>query len=174
MFEPMWRALAAAALLYACPVAAQTQLRAADYVAAPSFEDPQLSPDGRLIAARTLLDGKARLALFDVGAAVPVRPVALPEAERLEWHRWIAPGRLLVSLASEGAAPTSRLVTVDAASGTLRQLGAVRTDNGGEEVIHVDRGGAFLLLKAQVAGRDTPGVYRIDLATGAPCTGTVR
>ena len=120
MFADVVRAIAMAWFLSIYPALAQPRLAAMDYVAPPSFEDPQLSPDGRQVAARTMIAGKARLALFEIGAGIATRPLGLPDAERLEWHRWIAPGGLLVSLADTGAG-TNRLVTVDIAGDTLRQ-----------------------------------------------------
>ena len=138
------------------------------YFAQPVIEDAALSPDGRKVAARTLVAGLARLAVFDMSGAAPsVRPIALPERERLEWHRWLGPDRLLVSLLLEGGTPTKRLVRIDIATGRITQLGPARTVESGDEILHVSPDGGFLLLGAAVPGRPTPGVYRIDLTTGA-------
>ncbi len=138
------------------------------YFAQPAIEDAALSPDGRRVAARTLIAGRPRLAIFDMSGAAPsLRPIALPERERLEWHRWLGPDRLLVSLLLEGGTPAKRLVRVDIATGRLTQLGPARTAESGDEILHVSPNGGFLLLSAAVPGRPTPGVYRIDLTTGA-------
>lgn len=127
-----------------------------------------LSPDGRRVAARTLIDGRARLALFDMSGAAPtIHAVALPEEERLEWHRWLGGDRLLVSLLTEGPHPTTRLASLDLTTGALTQLGTARPAEVDEQVLHVSPDGRFLLLAAPVPGRVTPGVYRIDLTTGA-------
>jgi dienelactone hydrolase len=169
----IWRYLRgtalACALLQAMPAAAAPDAplpSAADYFAQPAIEDPVLSPDGSRVAAKALLDGHARFVLYDLSGASPsVRPIPLPAEERLEWHRWLGPDRLLVSLMREGASPTTRLAAIDLASGKLTPLGAVRPAAEGDEVIHVDR--TFLLLKAQPRSHATPAVYRVDLATGA-------
>lgn len=137
-------------------------------VAPAAIEDPTLSPDGALVAAKALVEGQPRLALFD--AAHPERgprAVALPEIDRLEWFRWLAPGRLLVSLLRQGVQPTTRLVAVDIASGGQTQVGPVRDAANGDEVIHVDAKAGFLLLKSVQPGQATPSIYRLDLASGA-------
>ncbi|WP_404335451.1 alpha/beta hydrolase family protein [Sphingomonas sp. MMS12-HWE2-04] len=137
-------------------------------VAPASIEDPALSPDGAFVAAKTLVDGRPRLALFDADdPAKGARPVALPEIERLEWYRWLAPGRLLVSLLTQGARPTTRLIAVDVAGGRLVQIGPVRDAAEGSEVIHIDVSAGFLLLESVAPEQQTPSVYRLDLASGA-------
>jgi dienelactone hydrolase len=140
---------------------------AAVYFASSAIDDPQLSPDGMRVAARAMVDGLPRLALFDATASRPsARPLALPEEERLEWHRWTGASTLLVSLLRQGDAPTSRLVSIDLGSARQTQLGAPRPAGAGDALLHVDSRGRFLLLASQRGGA-TPGVYRIDLSTGA-------
>jgi dipeptidyl aminopeptidase/acylaminoacyl peptidase len=170
----LWRYLRGALLALACvqsgPVLAReaSPIAAAAYFAPPAIEDAALSPDGQRIAARALVDGRPRLAVYDLSGAVPApRPVALPEDERLEWHGWLGPRRLLVSLLRQGTAPSARFVTVDLDTGKLSQLGAARPVEAGDEVLHIALDQGFLLLKSMVPGKATPGVYRLDLATGA-------
>ena len=153
--------------LSASPAWAQSVVpAAASYFARPTIEDAALSPDGRRVAARTLIDGRPRLAVFDMSGAAPsVRPIALPEEQRLEWHRWLGPDRLLVSLLLEREKET-RLVRIDIAAGKLTQLGPARAVESGNEILHVSPDGGFLLLSAAVSGRPTPGVYRVNLTTG--------
>ncbi|AQR74723.1 S9 family peptidase [Sphingomonas sp. LM7] len=170
-----WRylrgALLAFAVVQAIPAAAAAEsapIEAAAYFAQPAIEDAMLSPDGRRVAARALIDGRPRLAVFDVSGDAPVlRPVGLPDAERLEWHRWLTPRRLLVSLLREGDSPSARFATIDIDTGVFMQLGARRPAEASDEVLHIAADGSFLLLKSDVAGRPTPGVYRLDLTNGA-------
>lgn len=157
------------ALFSAIPASAQpAALSARVYFAQPAIEDAALSPDGRHVAARTLIADRPRLAIFDMSGAAPaVHPIGLPQDERLEWHRWLGPDRLLVSLLLESENPTTRLVRVDLATGQLTQLGPARAAESGDQVLHVSPDGGFLLLSAAVSGRPTPGVYRVNLTTGA-------
>ncbi|MBX3565655.1 MAG: S9 family peptidase [Sphingomonas sp.] len=138
------------------------------YFSEPVLSEPLLSPDGGRIAARAMVGGEARLAVFqaDKGMADP-QPVALPRTEQLQWYRWIDGHSLLVSLLLQGSAPTSRLVAVDLTSGALRQLGAPRPAGANDAILHIDRAGTFMLLKSQADERTPPSVYRIDLRTGA-------
>jgi dienelactone hydrolase len=139
---------------------------AADLLAPPAIEEVMLSPDGATIAARFAPDG--RLALLDpLRPDLQPRPVALPAGERLEWFLWLAPGRLLASLCRQGTRATTRLVEIGVADGHAVQLGAERAAGMGDELLHVDRAGGFLLLKSRDPRRGTPAVWRIDLASGA-------
>jgi dipeptidyl aminopeptidase/acylaminoacyl peptidase len=142
---------------------------AADYAASPAIADPTLSPDGQRVAARTRIDGQPRLALFDLARAGAVAtPVALPQDQRLEWFFWLDANRLLVSLSGHrGAADVTRLMAVDLRSGALAQIGAERPGGAGDEIVHVDRAGGFLLLKRQGAESESPSIYRVDLRSGA-------
>jgi dipeptidyl aminopeptidase/acylaminoacyl peptidase len=169
VFGRYFRGLILYVFVFVVPASAQPAVPAAvDYFARPSIEDAALSPDGRRVAARTLIAGRPRLAIFDMSGAAPsVRPIGLPEEERLEWHRWLGPDRLLVSLLLEGKNPATRLVRVDLATGRLTQLGPARAAESGDQVLHVSPDGGFLLLSAAVSGRPTPGVYRVNLTTGA-------
>ncbi len=161
-------ALLAWVLGQAIPAAIASDLAAptaAELLAPPALTDPEMSPDGTQVAVR--LDGSA-LALFDLskpGAAAA--PVMLPQGERLEWYAWLAPGRLLASLLHDGDRPTVRLVSIETAANRLTQLGRARPAGMSDELLHIDRAAGFLLLKSQVPGNDTPGVWRVDLATGA-------
>ena len=169
-----WRflrgAVAAFAFLLAMPVAAadpDSLPSAADLVAPPAIEDPQLSPDGARVVARMAVAGIARLVLLDAAHAAAPQPVTLPDGERLEWYCWLDGARLLTSLIRDGDAPVTRLVVLDVARGTQTQLGDVRAAGMGDQVLHVDRARGFLLLESHAPGADTPAVYRVDLATGA-------
>jgi dienelactone hydrolase len=159
----------AAILAFSAPVRADPDRAppsAADLLAAPAIEEPELSPDGAAIAAR-IGPGRA-LALFD-----PLRPdlgpraVALPPGERTEWYLWLAPGRLLASLVRDGDSPRTRLVEITPANGRVAQLGPARAAGAGDELVHVDRKAGFLLLKSRDRRHDTPAIWRLDLATGA-------
>lgn len=165
-----WAGAAAVAgiLVFSSPVRADPEPRtptAAELLAPPAIEDPQLSPDGTGIAAR--IAPRGQLALYDLSRpdAAP-HPLALPRGERLEWYVWRGPGRLLASLHRDDRAPTTRLVEIEAGSGQVVQLGQSRPAEIGEELLHIDRKAGFLLLKAQDRRRDTPAVWRVDLATG--------
>ncbi len=139
---------------------------AAELLAPPALEDPELSPDGSMIVART--DAEGRLALYDALRADPApRAIALPQGARAEWVLWLAPGRLLASLIEGAEAPMTRLVEIATASGQVSQLGRARSAGAGDELVHIDRKAGFLLLKSRDPRHDTPAIWRVDLASGA-------
>jgi dipeptidyl aminopeptidase/acylaminoacyl peptidase len=139
---------------------------AADLAAPAAYGEPQISPDGRRIAALATDDGRARILITDLAdPARAVRTLSLGDSEQLAWLRWAGSGRLLLSLASERQPP--RLVALDLASGTRTPLGASEAGARGDNVIHLDRAGTFLLLSGGTERQAFPAVYRIDLASGA-------
>lgn len=168
-YLPWTRAAALAGILaFSTPVRADpgpNAPTAAELLAPPAIEEPQLSPDGASIAARVAPRGQ--LALFDPARPdLAAHPIALPRGERLAWYVWLAPGRLLASLYRDGNMPMTRLVEIATGNGQVAQLGQVRPAGAGEELLHIDRRAGFLLLKGQDRRHDTPAVWRVDLATG--------
>lgn len=159
----------AAIIAFTAPVRADPDRAAptaAELLAAPAIEEPELSPDGSAIVARIGPEG--RLALYDaLRPDLGARTIALPSGERLEWYFWLAPGRLLASLTRDGDAPLTRLVEIAPANGRITQLGRARVAGMGDELVHVDRKAGFLLLKSRDHRHGTPAMWRIDLATGA-------
>jgi dienelactone hydrolase len=162
-------AVVALALGICAPASAVTEgatvPRIADLVAPPAIEESMLSPDGARVAARALIDGEPRLALYDAAhpEAGPV-PIALPPGARLEWYRWIDRSHLVASLVDRSA---TRLIAIDVVRGTRRSIGAARNASMGDTILHIDRGGAFLLLQRRPDPDSPPSVHRVDLATGA-------
>lgn len=158
----------AAILAFAAPVRADPDRAAptaAELLAGPAIEEPELSPDGAAIVARIGPEG--RLALYDAQRPdLGARTIALPSGERLEWYFWLAPGRLLASLTRDGDAPLTRLVEIAPADGRITQIGRARAAGMGDELVHVDRKAGFLLLKSRDHRHGTPAMWRIDLATG--------
>jgi dipeptidyl aminopeptidase/acylaminoacyl peptidase len=135
---------------------------AAELSALPAFEEPMLSPDGARLAAIAPGDEGARVLLFDAAhPAQAPQAIRFGEGEQLNWVRWAGSGRLLLSL--QPAAPAkaaAHLVALDLASGERTRIAGPE----GDDIIHIDRTGRFLLLSA---GDRSPSVYRADLVTGA-------
>ena len=136
---------------------------AADFAAAPTLSDPVLSPDGARVAVRGLGNGKSRLLIVDAAAPdLAGKPVTLPAGQTLESFRWAGSGRLVVSLAD---ARGTRLFALDPATSGLTPL-SERVRGEGDEILHIDGAGRFLLLSSKGPRRGAPGVDRVDLATG--------
>lgn len=137
---------------------------AADFAAPPTLSDPVLSPDGTRIAVRAMGPGKSRLLVLDAAAPNLQAPaVAIPSGQALTAFRWAGSKRLIVTLADHRGA---RLFALDPATAGLTPLGA-RKQGEGDEILHVDPEGRFVLLSSASGKRSPPGVDRIDLHTGA-------
>lgn len=146
---------------------------AADFGALPTITAPVISPDGKMIAAKGLAQGTPVVFLFDTERENrTITPMPVPDKYRIEWVRWAGSRRLLISLSAKTTlfdedVRATRVVVLDLDTKAQRFLeprGGMGVD--GDNVIHVDKAGAFVLLSTQPSVFDWPAVYRIDLATG--------
>jgi dienelactone hydrolase len=125
-----------------------------------AMPDPEISPDGRWLVERS--DGPARIALTDLLTRT-TRPIDFA-GQQLGFFRWAGNGQLILDLSSveRRGGRNSRLVAYDIATARQTLLAGTRA---GDEVIHVDRAGGFVLVRSQAEG-GMPSVQRIDLASG--------
>ena len=132
---------------------------------------PTLSSDGNRIAARLKVGGRDWIGVWDLRDPPGSQPHLWPQSDyELRWLRWAGPNRLLLGAqlrrGAEGEAFTvTRIISIDVTTG---QPVALDTGSGilGDDVIFVDPAGAYILVTAQSAADEYPGVLRIDLATG--------
>ncbi|MCW3847017.1 S9 family peptidase [Sphingomonas sp. LB-2] len=144
------------------PLAVDTPT-AADFAAPPTLADPVLSPDGTRIAVRALDQDKPRLLVLDAAAPdFTAKPVALPAGQSVQAFRWAGKGRLVLTLADGRG---TRLFALDLATSGLTPL-SQRSQGEGDEILHIDPAGRFLLLSTTGAKHGLPAVDRVDLATG--------
>ena len=138
----------------------------------PFISSPALSPDGRRLAAEVNVDGVQSLAIYDLHAPREQAPKLVPSLGTTRWFSWAGNGRLLIGYTIFGnlfgllPLPVTRVSVYDLATGTRSKIGRARGFLG-DDVIHADPDGRFILLAGQDDGDDTPSVDRIDLATGA-------
>ncbi|WP_324750743.1 S9 family peptidase [Sphingomonas sp. LY54] len=143
----------------------------ADFAAQPTIRDPQLSPDGRKIAARVTVEGVAKLVIInaDDPEAAP-KNILLGKAVLSELH-WAGNGRLLLTIISKSevfglVVPTSRLIVLDLADGRSRIADPKSRGIYGGDVLYADPTGQWALVASQNDIYSTPSVKRVDLATG--------
>jgi dipeptidyl aminopeptidase/acylaminoacyl peptidase len=143
----------------------------ADFAHRALIEHPTLSPDGSKLLAQVRIDGKPKLGLIaaDTGR---ITSFALPPGHELVSYRWGGDAKVLISVGR--TAPfmgseiyVTRLIAYDVASGKSEFIG--RKDEGpeGDDILHVDPDGKWLLLSIQRTVYDYPSVFRVDLETGA-------
>jgi dipeptidyl aminopeptidase/acylaminoacyl peptidase len=145
---------------------------AADFGAVPALSGVKLAPNGKLIAAEAVVKGKQAIVLTSAGGergAVQTYP--MPEKQKLQWLRWAGSDRLLISVGATTKLygeefRMSRLLMLDLKTGKASLVGPKDQGLFGDDIVHIDPAGKFLLLSTQASIWDYPGVYRVDLDTG--------
>lgn len=141
--------------------------------ALPGLSDPRLSPDGWRIAGRVTVDGKSRIAVWDLRhRETPPRMLAHDNYELL-WLRWAGPNRILLgvgmtALYSGLTLPVTRIIAMDVSNDNTWSVRMLNNGRGliADTVIHSDPAGRFILVSSQPSMDQYPAVYRADLATG--------
>ena len=145
---------------------------AADFGALPAIGAPVIAPDGKLIAAKGLIKGKPVALIFETAIeGRKIRPIPIPDKHRIEWIRWAGSRRVLVSLSTAARVldedtRLTRIVLLDLDTGKQSSIGPRDQGVVGDNVVHVDRDGQYLLLNTQPSIYEWPSVYRVDLGTG--------
>ncbi len=145
---------------------------AADFGALPVLTDPVLSPDGKRVAARGLIQGQTGMLIIDFSASPrKITPFGLPKGHQLEWFRWAGSDKVIVSLSRTDSlmgedVRITRLISIDLVTGKSVFIGPEDEGVDGDDVIHVDHDGKFLLLSTQATIYEYPSVYKVDLVTG--------
>jgi dipeptidyl aminopeptidase/acylaminoacyl peptidase len=134
---------------------------------APLMSRPRLSPDGRKVLAMMGGTGKAVLGLSFVETG-EVRAFATPKGFEIVSYMWAGDNRVLISLGKTTEyfgedAYMTRLVSYDVESRKSEFVG--KRDQGlkGDDILHLDPDGNWLLLSIQKTVFDWPSVYRVDL-----------
>lgn len=145
------------------------KIAAADFARPAALSGIKLSPDGQSIAARMQQEGKEVLGVFTL-ASGKTAILQLPAKTDLRWFRWAGNGRILISLGSTATIRdfdfyATRLMVHDLATGGTHQVGNVRGDLEGDNILFVDPDGRFVLQQYHVAFWDDPDVFRVNLDT---------
>jgi dipeptidyl aminopeptidase/acylaminoacyl peptidase len=144
---------------------------AAVFARSPEYWDPDLSPLGVQIMARTTIDGRERIVVHSLVTG-KANLIPLPTDAQVDWFEWAGEHRVLVCLGwtrpIEGEETyVTRLLVFDLATNTARVLGDKFGGPEGDDVLYVDPGGQWLLLSMQETWDEYPTVFRYDLATGS-------
>lgn len=144
------------------------KLPVANFIDTNTLSGLILSPDGNRIALQITSKETATIAVIDTVTKQPIRRINTPKAAQLKWYRWAGNDRLLISFSSQTIyfdteARLSRLYLLDLASGTLTFVGKASMGLDGDEIIHVDPKGDFVLLSMQRTIWEYPSVWRFPL-----------
>lgn len=131
----------------------------------------QLSPDGNRVAMRAVIEGKPFITVLDAATQQVVEKLAQPQSSSFESLRWAGNGKLLISLSSFsiqalllGADPrVTRLYLFDLANKSFTPVGKPGMGFDGDEILHVDPNGHYVLLAMQRTIYDYPSVWHFAL-----------
>ncbi len=167
------------------PPAAQARpplLPAAAFTARAGLSGMKLSPDGNQIAVKAVTaDGQSRLAVLDASTKQGLHNLEIPATTELEWFRWAGNTRIVVSLSQlatvQGEEVTvTRLYAYDLGTRAFSYVGKKDIGIVGDDVLHIDPAGQFVLLAMQRSVFDYPSVWRfpLDGSAGAQIQGQRR
>ncbi|HEV2748078.1 MAG TPA: S9 family peptidase [Allosphingosinicella sp.] len=167
---PLWL-LAAFVGIGAAPDAPPARIPAEDFGALPFFSKPELSPDGTRLVAGSVLAGRTSVVLADLAKAdYGLKRIVLPEEAHFLWGRWAGNGKVLMSVGAKGTYRGqdlygSRLFVYDVGTSRLDAITRNVRSLDGDNVVHIDPDGRYILLAAQASVHDYPAVLRVELDT---------
>lgn len=128
-----------------------------------SISGARISPDGSKLAFEALRDGTKSVLVHDADTRAFINGFNLSQSHTLNWIRWAGDNRLLVSLSDAGPFRRSRLFAYDIATGAMQPLTLPAAGFDGDNIVHVDPAGRFVLLSLIDGGFRPYDVYRFDL-----------
>jgi dipeptidyl aminopeptidase/acylaminoacyl peptidase len=147
------------------------KISVSDFAAMPLLKKPLLSPDGRMIAARQVTDGKTSVVVLD--ADHPEGPARIFPLTKVELFsvQWAGNQRLLLTLMVSQKLYGSdlrylRLARLDINGGALQLLDPKSRGILAGDVLYADPTGSWALVASQDDIFTYPSVKRVDLTTG--------
>ena len=139
-----------------------------DFVDPGYIRDPIISPDGLNLVFRENIGKNTFVGIKPVDSA-EIKRIGLPEKHSLNWYRWAGDDQLLISVTGVGQLfgdeiPISGLIAYNLTTKTMLKLGTKAQVIEGDNILHVDPAGQFLLMSMQRTIYDYPGVYKIGIA----------
>lgn len=136
---------------------------------------PKLSPDGSQMVYRQNFDGKSYLTVKSLSED-KVFHKKMPEDTDLNWYRWAGNGQVLFSVSSlkqyrgkqrylSDEFRQVEMYLIDTSSQRSRFIGLEKGAPDGDNILHLDPDGDFVVLETRESIYKYPAVYKIDLAT---------
>ena len=137
----------------------------------------RISPDGDGLVYRQLSDGKTYLTIRSIGSGNSFSK-AVPKGSELIWFRWAGSEKVLFSVSTlkqyrgkkiglGDEFQQTELYVIDLDTKKARYVGPETIGPDGDNVLHVDPAGKFLILSAREGAWKYPAVFRVNLETGA-------
>jgi dipeptidyl aminopeptidase/acylaminoacyl peptidase len=163
-------ALAVAASGAAAQEAPQGPIPVTAFAQLPLMSNLVLAPDGRRIAATVYRDGRERIAVFAVGGTSAPTIIDAGEDNDVRGFQWAGNDRLLIRILTVARdrgldISVTRVIVYDLVAQSALPI---RVGHGviGDDIIFIDPDGRYILLSSSPDVFTSPGVYRVDLATG--------
>ncbi|MEL1250736.1 alpha/beta hydrolase family protein [Aurantiacibacter gilvus] len=140
------------------------------FAAQSQLYDAQLSPDGSRFALSAIRDERQYISVFDSSTLELVDGMGLGNPDNFKWFRWLGNDRLLISMTGNDPTyglPYSRLVAFDFEPRRMRMLAVPRMGFDGDNVIHYNRDGEYVLVSISENLFAPPDVWRFDLNSDA-------
>lgn len=140
-----------------------------DTFAAPGqMVRPELSPDGLKMVYREQI-GSTKLLTIKTIDGGKIERIKVPENNDLKWYRWAGDDKILMSVRgvlTRGSREYWRtsMFAYDIRTGSFQSVGRWQTVADGDNVLHVDPDGQYLLQSIQASPTEYPTVYRVSLA----------
>ncbi|GAB5487478.1 MAG: S9 family peptidase [Parasphingorhabdus sp.] len=178
----MYLRIVVASLLFALNIApVQSSLANVENISTEIFaaegnvSQPKLSPDGSQMVFRQHAKGKTFLSIRSLGDGESFSK-AMPKDTDLNWYRWAGNGQVLFSVSSLKQYRGQRrhigdefrqveMYLIDTKTRRSRYIGLENGGPDGDNVLHLDPDGRFLLLEARESIYKYPSVFKIILAT---------
>jgi dipeptidyl aminopeptidase/acylaminoacyl peptidase len=125
------------------------------FAAHSPFSEARLSPDGKRIALKAVINGQTNIAIMDTSTKKVVDRRSLEDdSYELEWFRWAGNDRILFSLSGTSAIygedyRFTRLYVLDLVARQTTYVGTKEQGLDGDDVLYVDPDGAYVLLQMQ-------------------------
>ncbi|MBX7496530.1 prolyl oligopeptidase family serine peptidase [Qipengyuania sp. 6B39] len=135
------------------------------------FSHTRLSPNGKVVVTKAVVDGGHYVALIDPADNKLIRRYSVGGGNEIKWVRWAGNNKLLVSLTATGQVfgdemQFSRLTLVELDTGNMQVLGEKYRTIEGDNLVHVADDGSFALVAIQRTIYDYPSVVRYELTKG--------
>ncbi len=126
----------------------------------------RLSPDGSRLAFVVRRDETTYISVYDANTRELVDGMNLGEEQDFNWFRWAGNNRLLFSMTASDVRDRyrySRLYFMDFDRHALHPLIGPRMAYSGDDLVHIDPEGRYVLVSFAASVRETPTVWRFDL-----------
>lgn len=152
--------------------AAPSEIATGDFAARSAFRTLSLSPDGKYLVTKRIIDGKTDLVLIDAATKRYLKVYKLSEDQDLDWFRWAGNDRLIMSISMIGSyynwpVRINRLFVRNIITDESFPLRVPNNLIWGGDLIHVADDGSFALVAMQYSVRSDPSVYRYELKADA-------